>query len=304
VFASRYHLTTLVPNVLGLREGSPVTLAGQRIGQVTNIEYIPVEQKVGENHLRVQLAIAEEVQEQIRTDSRAFLRTQGLLGDKFVDIAPGSAGAAILQPGDTLVAGRSVDLEEFVTKAADALDQASGIVTDLRELTGGLMRGDGTAGRMLKDDQLYVELASTSAELRRTLVEINNANGTFGRLIHDPTLYQRLNGAVARVDSLGAMILYGNGSLTHLLRSDSAYRSVLGTVTAADSAVSGLAGFVRRMTKAKGSFEKLMTDPALYDEFLKAITDVQSLISDIRNDPTKFRPNVNVRLFGGGGGGN
>ena len=77
VFASRYELVTLVPNVAGLREGSPVTLAGQRIGQVSSIEYIPVEQKVGNNNLRVVLAVSEEVGEQIRRDSRiSCMRTR------------------------------------------------------------------------------------------------------------------------------------------------------------------------------------------------------------------------------------
>jgi ABC-type transporter Mla subunit MlaD len=94
VFARRYEIVTLVPSALGLREGAPVTLAGQRIGQVQRIEFIPVRQKVGDNNLRVVLAITHEVQEQVRVDSRAFLRTAGLLGDRFVDISPGSPGDA------------------------------------------------------------------------------------------------------------------------------------------------------------------------------------------------------------------
>src|SRR5919108_3141738 len=69
VWASRYELSVLVPSALGLREGAPVTLAGQRIGQVRNIDFIPVERKVGENNLRLRLAISQDVREQIRMDS-------------------------------------------------------------------------------------------------------------------------------------------------------------------------------------------------------------------------------------------
>ena len=294
VFASRYELSVLVPSALGLREGAPVTLAGQRIGQVSTIDFIPVERKLGGNNLRVVLAISHDVQEQIRMDSRAFLRTQGLLGDKFVDIEPGTTGARILQPGDTLAAGRSVDVDEFMTAAAHALEQATTMVADLRDLTGGLVRGEGTAGLILKDDRLYADLTGVTLELRRTLAEINRADGTFGRLIHDPTLYHRMHAAVTRVDSLGALILHGNGSISMLLRSDSMYRSLLGTLNTADSTVVDFAGFVRRMTQAEGSMNKLMTDPALYDEFLKAVVDVQALINDIRRDPTKFRPSIRI----------
>lgn len=297
VFASRYELTTLVPSALGLREGAPVTLAGQRIGQVSAIEHIPVARKVGGNNLRVVLAVSEEVRDQIRADSRAFLRTQGLLGDKFVDIEPGSAGARVLQAGDTLATGESLDLDQFIMQASNALDEATGIVVNLQDLTGGLVRGEGTFGQLLTDDQLYANINATSIELRRTLAEINRADGTFGRLIRDPTLYDRLHGAVARVDSLGAMIMYGNGSMSMLLRDDALYQSVLGTLGRADTAVTGLAGFMDRMTTGDGAIQKLMTDPELYDEFLRAVIDLQTMINDIRLNPDKYKPNIKVDIF-------
>lgn len=297
VFARRYEIATLVPSGLGLREGAPVTLAGQRVGQVKRIEFIPVNQKVGENNLRVILAIAQEVRDQIRVDSRAYLRTQGLLGDKFVDIAPGSSGARILQAGDTIVAGRSLDFDEFLVQAAGALDEATAIVANLQDLTGGLVRGEGTAGRLLTDDQLYVSLTGTTTELRRTLAEINRADGTFGRLIRDPELYQQLQSAVARVDSLGGMIMYGNGSLGMLLRDDALYAGLLGTIGTADTAVANVGAMIRRMTEGDGSLQRLMTDPLLYDEFLRAVIDVQTLINDIRLNPGKYKPNIMVDIF-------
>lgn len=297
VFASRYELTTLAPSALGLRPGAPVTLAGQRIGQVKSIDFIPVERKVGDDNLRIVVAVAEEVQDQIRADSRAFLRTQGLLGDKFVDIAPGSSGARILQPGDTLLTGESLDIDQFITLAAGALDQATGIVADLRDLTGGLSRGEGTMGALLRDDQLYGNLTAATGEMRNVLAQINRADGTFGRLIRDPALYEQIHGAIARVDSLGAMILYGDGSMARLLRSDSAYMSILGTLTTADSAVTDMAGFIDRLTNGDGTVQRLMSDPALYDQLLRAIVDVQTLINDIRSDPSKYKPNIMVDVF-------
>jgi phospholipid/cholesterol/gamma-HCH transport system substrate-binding protein len=297
VFSRRYELTTLVPSALGLREGAPVTLAGQRIGQVRSIEHIPVGRKVDGNNLRVVLAVAYNVQDQIRSDSRAFLRTQGLLGDKFVDIEPGSPGANVLQPGDTLASGESLDMDQFMMQAASALEEATGIVLNLRDLTAGLVRGEGTVGQLLNDEQFYVNMNATTLELRRTLAELNRADGTFGRMIRDPALYDRIHGAVARVDSLGAMILYGNGTMSMLLRDDSIYRSVLGTLGSADSAVSALAGFTARVTDGDGSLQRLMTDPELYDQFLRAVVDLQTMINDIRLNPDKYKPNIRVDIF-------
>lgn len=297
VFAKRYELATLVPSALGLRPGAPVTLAGQRIGQVKSIDFIPVNRKVGDDNLRIVIAVAEGVQDQIRADSRAFLRTQGLLGDKFVDIEPGSSGARILQPGDTIAAGESLDIDQFLTMAAGALDQATAIVANLQDLTGGMTRGEGTMGQLLRDDQLYSNMNAATMEMRSILAQLNRADGTFGRLIRDPALYQQIHGAIARVDSLGAMMLYGEGSMAQLLRSDSLYRGILGTLNTADSAVTDLAGFVNRMTTGDGTIQRMMTDPELYDQFLRAVTDVQTLINDIRLNPTKYKPNITVDVF-------
>jgi phospholipid/cholesterol/gamma-HCH transport system substrate-binding protein len=297
VFADRYELITFVPSALGLREGAPVTLAGQRIGQVAAIEFVPVREKREGVNLRVRLAISDEVQDQIRADSRAFLRTQGLLGDKFVDIQPGSVRAQVLQAGDTVVAGRSVDIDEFIAQASAALDQTTTIVADLRDLTGGLVRGEGTMGRFLADERLYEEMVGATGQLQVTLAEINRADGTLGRLIRDPDLYQQLHGAVSRVDSIGALVLSGQGSVGRLLHDDALFDSFASTAARADSAMGGINALVTRMGEGNGSLQKLLTDPDLYDQFLKAVVDLQALLADVRRSPDKYKPNINVKVF-------
>ena len=297
VFADRYEIVTLVPSALGLREGAPVTLAGQRIGQVAAIDFIPIREKRGEDNLRIRLAINEAAQDQVRGDSRAFLRTEGLLGEKFIDIQPGTLGAQVLQRGDTLLAGRSVDMDQFITQASGALDQATTIVTDLRDITGGLAQGQGTLGKFLVDEQLYQRMVAATTELTVTLGEINRADGTLGRLIRDPALYRQMQTALARVDSIGAQALGGRGSLGLLLQDESIFRNLAGTTARADSAMIGLNQLVGRMQQGEGSLQKLLTDPQLYDEFLKAVVDLQTLLNDVRAEPGKYKPDITVRVF-------
>jgi len=297
VFASRYELVMLLPSALGLREGAPVALAGQQIGQVEEIGFIPVRLKTGGNNLFVRIALSEDVRDQIREDSRAVLRTQGLLGDKFVNIEPGSAGAAILEQGDTLEAGQSVDLEEFMTRAAVALDTANAIVADLRDLTHGIEHGEGTIGQLVTDEKLYNRMVRATGQLETMLVGINNGEGALGRLIRDPTLYTRLVSTAARVDSLSAMIVARDGTIGRLLGSDSLYNHILGGVSRADSAITRLDGFVGRATAGDGTLQRLMTDPALYEEFLKAVVDLQSLVRAIREDPSRIGPRITIDVF-------
>jgi phospholipid/cholesterol/gamma-HCH transport system substrate-binding protein len=297
VFARRYSLVTLVSNASGLREGAPVTLAGQRVGQIKHIDFIPVEQKHGENNLVVELKISERVRTQIRDDSRAYLRAQGLLGDKFIDINPGSRVASVLEEGDTIPAEQVMDIEQFLAQGGAVLDSASRAVADVRRITRGLAKGKGTMGQLLTSEQLYSRMLSATNQLQGTLAQFNNPNGTVGRLMHDPALYQRLISAVSRVDTLGGALLRGQGTLGRLIQSDQLYGMVFSGVSRADSALGSFGSLLNRLNNGNGTLQKLSSDPALYDAFLKAVVDLQTLIADLRANPKKFTPDVTVRIF-------
>lgn len=70
VFANRYTLFMPVESTGGLMRGAPVTLAGQRVGQVDGIEFIPLAMQDEEHNIMLRLEISEDVYEHIREDSR------------------------------------------------------------------------------------------------------------------------------------------------------------------------------------------------------------------------------------------
>lgn len=297
VFSSRYELITLVETSAGLIEGAPVTLAGQRIGQVDEIRFIPVERRADDANIFIRLSINEDVQEQIRGDSEASLRTQGLLGDRFVDISPGSPRLPPLRDGDTLPSLPPLDYEEVLQTAAVTLEDVRGVIENLQVLTGGIVRGEGTLGALLADDRLYDQMTVATTELAGLLRTVHDSDGTLGRMIRDPEMYERMNAALARLDSLGIAILAGEGSLGRLIRDDSLYDGMLRVVSGADSAVGGVQGLIAGIEDGDGTLKRLLEDPALYDEFLKTVVDLQNLIRAIREDPRRFRPEVQVDVF-------
>jgi phospholipid/cholesterol/gamma-HCH transport system substrate-binding protein len=107
LFSNRYQLVAFVSNASGLRPGGSVTVAGQLVGTVRDVAFLPVDADTTRN-LRLVLDVDAGVREQIRGDSRARLRTQGLLGDKVFDISPGTPRYAALRDRDTIaIAPRS-----------------------------------------------------------------------------------------------------------------------------------------------------------------------------------------------------
>ena len=297
VFANRYTLVTLLPSVAGLREGAPVTLAGQQVGQVDEIQFIPMRLKRGKNHLIVKVKVAERVRTQIRRDSRIQVRGQGLLGDKYIDIEPGTLRMAMLHAGDTIPAVISMDMEQFLARASLMLDEADTLIKDLGSITASMARGQGTLGQLLHDERLYNRMVSATEEMQGLLAQINRGEGSLGQLIRDPQMYRRMVSAVARVDSLGTRILHGSGTLSQLIGSDSLYRGLAGTAAKADAAAGKLSELIQKLTTPNGTLNKFLTDPRLFDEFLKSVIDLQTFIADVRQNPKKYVPPVNVKVF-------
>lgn len=294
IFTGRYELVALFPTAAGLVEGSAVTVAGLRVGQVEEVELIPLHRQYGGNHVSVRISVSQDVREQIRADSRAQLRTQGLLGDRYIDVEPGTPGAPVLRPGDTIPSVPPIQVEDLIATASGILDEAGAVIGSLRRITAAIEQGEGTLGRLLTDDALYTQLAGAAAELEWSLRAVMDADGTLGRLIRDPALYEDLRAAVARLDSIGGRVLQGEGTLGRLLNDDSLYRSLLGAVQRADTAVSGLTEILGRAAAADGTLGRLMTDPALYDQLLKAVVDLQILLNDIRANPRRYRPEIRI----------
>lgn len=299
LWTDTYEVVALFPSVNGLRTDVAVAVAGKRMGRVKEIELIPPERSIDGNHALVRLDISTQARDQIRADSRARLRLQGLLGDRFVDIEPGTTEAPILQPGDTIPVIVPFQLEEDVLEPlAQILDESRFLVDDLNQVSRSLIHGEGTLGRLLVDEALYAEMTYTTRELNHILRQINESDGTFSRMIRDPALYDQLTNALARVDSVGDAMLHGGGTMNRLLTDDSLHNDVESLLANADTAVTQLSDLIQRITEGDGTLHRLLDDPRLYDELLKAIIDAQHLITEIRREPKRFRPEVRIRVFG------
>ena len=89
LFHRRYELTAYLANANGLMTGGTVLVAGQFAGTIKSIEFLPVDNDTTRN-LRLRLGIDASLRDQIRADSKAKVRTLGLLGDKVIDISIGT----------------------------------------------------------------------------------------------------------------------------------------------------------------------------------------------------------------------
>jgi phospholipid/cholesterol/gamma-HCH transport system substrate-binding protein len=105
-----YPVSAEFDNIGDLKVGSPVTMSGVRIGDVTNIHFDPKNYKAVVN-MRIDTQYS-----QIPDDSFASIQTQGLLGGKYIGISPGGSDT-YLKSGSSIDQTQSaIVLENLINK--------------------------------------------------------------------------------------------------------------------------------------------------------------------------------------------
>ena len=107
--SDRYQLEARFVSSSGLKPGAFVEVGGVRVGKVREIEldHATYESLV---HLELDPRVA------LQDDSIASIRTEGIIGDKFVKITPGGSPAILPPGGEILETESSISLEELISK--------------------------------------------------------------------------------------------------------------------------------------------------------------------------------------------
>ncbi len=115
LFSSTYSLKADFQNVGGLNNGADVRIGGIHEGTVKEID-LPSQ---SDGKVTVIMSLRSATRNIIKKDSRASIKTEGLLGDKYIEISFGSPNADAAQDGDTIASETSKDTAEQVRALTD-----------------------------------------------------------------------------------------------------------------------------------------------------------------------------------------
>ncbi|MCC7402976.1 MAG: MCE family protein [Bdellovibrionales bacterium] len=209
-FRSTYNLKVKMSEVQGVAVGSVVSLSGVQIGNVRRIDFN------SDSTLDIVLDLDREFSERITDGSRASVRTQGALGDKYIYIEPGPTETRALQDGDYLVADEGADIIDMIKEKGPELGHLVDAIKEVHFLLKGLNEGNRSA-------KLMANLVSSSENLNQLLIEsrhavqdlrgegkdakklreamshlvsilekVDKGQGTLGAIINDPSIHEKL----------------------------------------------------------------------------------------------------------------
>jgi phospholipid/cholesterol/gamma-HCH transport system substrate-binding protein len=161
-------------NVEGLDAGGDVRVGGVHSGTVHSI-VLP--HKPGEK-VTVIMDLAKSTHEIIKQDSMASIETEGLLGNQFLAISFGSAGTVGVRDGDTIGSLPPLEMAQLLNKMSGILDSSQQAIHNATQATANLNSisakidgGQGTAGALVNDKQLYSNLEQTTATMNATMLQ-------------------------------------------------------------------------------------------------------------------------------------
>ncbi len=317
MFVNKGAMRVVMNDVVGLKIGAPVWLAGVDVGLVRDIRFADPKNS---NEVSIDIEVDTDAMKKIGTDSKITIKTRGLMGEKYVDILPSKLYSdtppAVLQ-------GVSVaKLDDVIQKAGDTFDKVNGIIdniekgkgtlgklnkdetlysniarlaVEMKDLVVTINRGEGSLGKLNRDPEPYNKLISILNRADRTLQDIQASDGTLNKLIYDKTLYSKLTAladksirAADDVSDLQKKIMSKEGTVGLLLNDRQFYDKGMSLLTRAESSVKAIEEVTAKVKGGEGTAGKLVNDKALYDKMNKMVDDLDALVKDFKEDPRKY----------------
>lgn len=268
-------------NVAGLDKKSVVRVAGVEAGKVEDII-------LEDGRAKVTIRLKEGIA--LKTDAIVYIRSESFLGEKYLEIDPGSPNKPDFQSGGVLKTGEgSADLDRLMQKFDGMAEDISAVVKPLKELFSSedgeqdmkgffkdinyaikslnetifsdrerlnrivsnidsmakdfralgdsLEKGEGSLGKLVKDDSLYMDVKQTFEDIQESLPKLqdslnnfyevsqklNEGGGSLGKLINDKELYDQAKKVVENINTITTSILNGEGTIGKLYKDDSLY---------------------------------------------------------------------------------
>jgi phospholipid/cholesterol/gamma-HCH transport system substrate-binding protein len=205
-FERKYDLVAEFTEVGGLIDGATVRLAGVQVGRVTEV-MLP-ERPGGK--VRVTLTIARRYSERIRRDSEARIATQGLLGDKIVEITVGDATSPPLAPGEMLVSRDPADFGRIISSGAETAKNVAELAISLKE----------TADKV-NQSKIIENAAATVNKLGNVVDQVEHGRGWAHALLYEePVALRRVNDLIASTQTLIDRVEKGQGAVGVLVSNE------------------------------------------------------------------------------------
>ncbi|OIV39911.1 MlaD family protein [Flavobacterium johnsoniae] len=159
LFGSTFHITSKFKTVSGLEVGNNVRFSGINIGTVEEIRLI------NDSSVVVSMVIKDEVREFIKTDARASIGSDGLMGDKVLTITPGVKSTKVIEDNGAIASINGIEMNDIMKSVKKSVDNVGVISEELAIFSHSMNNGNGALARLVRDDKMANSVSNTLSNL-------------------------------------------------------------------------------------------------------------------------------------------
>ncbi|MGQ7946551.1 MlaD family protein [Flavobacterium sp. WC2509] len=160
LFGANIQLKAKFKTVSGLKVGNNVRFSGINIGTVNEIEI------VNDSTVVVVMILQKEVQKYIKTDAKASIGSDGLVGDKILTISPGTSSNKIIKDDAFISSKNPLEMEDLMKSVKKSVDNAEIITTQLALFSYNMNHGNGALAKLMNDKEFATKLDATMSNLQ------------------------------------------------------------------------------------------------------------------------------------------
>ena len=284
IFSSTYRLRVFLPNIQGLVNGAMVTLGGLKVGYVRNLQFTT---KDGVNGVEIAMDVLSKYHSSITTSTKGQIKTIGLLGDKYIDLAIGAQGEQALAENSFIPMVEGFDLEMAGPQFKSALNDFTEVMSSARRIATSVEKGDGSVGKLLKHSNVANEMERFLHSLNGVMTAIEKKQGTLGKFVYDEPLSRNISDVSSNLKSVTEQIRQGKGTMGKLVMDDKLYTNLSSFTARADS-------LMGKATPDSSNVSKLLNDKNFYNQILSLMRDLNFLLIDLKEHPERY---VHVSVF-------
>jgi len=300
---------TEMNSVDGLRRGAEVRLSGVRVGSVKTIRFSQIPKNLNaQNNIEIIMEIDGKLDgrpaaERIRSDSKAYLKTAGVLGDNIIDITPGTLQGVQIKDGDFIPSVEQKTVGDIINAAQTAVGNLNYISDDIRAITRKLRVGEGSSfGKFINDESFYVNMDRAVRQAENLLRSIREGQGTAGQLINNPELYKEALEVVTQFrrisDQLNNQISGGKGTLGRLIKDEELYNRASALLTNLETTSARLDRTAEKIERGEGNLGKLITDEKLFTDARETVDKLKTIATRLeRGEGTAGLMLTDERLY-------
>jgi phospholipid/cholesterol/gamma-HCH transport system substrate-binding protein len=277
IFGRSFTIIAEVEEVNGLVPGNNVRFQGMDIGTVKSIDMLD------DQTIHVSLLVRNSMQSFIKKNALTSINTDGLMGNKILQIIPQEGSAATIEEGDTLQVLEQVGTDEMLEKLNTTGDYLQKTLLNLAEMTEKLNQNE-MIWKALSDTIIVTDLKAAIRELKFAgtnaagmakagkdlITELEQGDGIVNNLFTDTLMNKNLENSLEQLEQTSADAAEMMGSVKSLMQN---------------------------IQKGEGTVGLIMSDSAFREQLVQTLENVESSTYKLNENMEAMKSNFLFRKY-------